>query len=137
MILHAQVSLLIDNYSSNNDAVPNFLPSPHCTMCCLQHVCASGQGAIECKSCEIHQALVRCRMPCTTLYKGTAQLLSLTELQLHFEGFRPEWCISNMIYSGDTPFWSETLDVMLEIHHSGREPSIYCSSISFAETIDR
>ena len=25
----------------------------------------------------------------------------------HIEGFRPEWCISRMIYSRDTPFWSE------------------------------
>ena len=29
----------------------------------------------------------------------------------HIEGSLPEWCISNMIYSGDTPFWSETLDM--------------------------
>ena len=29
--------------------------------------------------------------------------------QLHFEGSRPEWCISSMRYSRDTPFWSETL----------------------------
>ena len=27
------------------------------------------------------------------------------------EGSRPEWCISSMIYSGDIPFWSETLEV--------------------------
>ena len=26
-------------------------------------------------------------------------------------GFPPEWCMSSMIYSGDTPFWSETLDI--------------------------
>ena len=25
---------------------------------------------------------------------------------------RPEWCISSMIYSRDTPFWSETLDIV-------------------------
>ena len=28
---------------------------------------------------------------------------------LHFKGSQPEWCISSMMYSGDTPFWSETL----------------------------
>ena len=28
----------------------------------------------------------------------------------HIEGFRPKWCISTMIYSRDTPFWSEILD---------------------------
>ena len=27
-----------------------------------------------------------------------------------FEGSQPEWCISSMIYSRDTPFWSETLN---------------------------
>ena len=27
------------------------------------------------------------------------------------EGSQPEWCISSMIYSGDTPFWSETLKI--------------------------
>ena len=31
---------------------------------------------------------------------------------LHVEGSRPEWCMSSMIYSGDTPFWSETLDMV-------------------------
>ena len=31
---------------------------------------------------------------------------------LHFEGSRPEWCISSMIY------------YIVKIHHSGRKPSI-------------
>ena len=31
---------------------------------------------------------------------------------LYIEGSRPEWCISSMICSGDTPFWSETLDTL-------------------------
>ena len=30
----------------------------------------------------------------------------------HFEGFRPEWYISTIIYSGDTPFWTETLHLL-------------------------
>ena len=29
----------------------------------------------------------------------------------NIEGSRPQWCISRMIYSGDTPFWLETLDM--------------------------
>ena len=29
------------------------------------------------------------------------------------EGSRPEWCISSMIYSRDTPFWSGILDFSL------------------------
>ena len=31
---------------------------------------------------------------------------------LCIEGSRPEWCISSMIDSGDTPFWLETLDMV-------------------------
>ena len=33
----------------------------------------------------------------------------------HIEGSRPKWCISSMIYSRDTPFWSGTLDIGNEI----------------------
>ena len=33
---------------------------------------------------------------------------------LYMESFGPEWCISSMIYSGDIPFWSETLDMNKE-----------------------
>ena len=29
----------------------------------------------------------------------------------YIESFQPEWCISTMIYSRDTPFWSEILDI--------------------------
>ena len=31
--------------------------------------------------------------------------------KMHIEGSRPEWCISSMIYSRDTPVWSESLDM--------------------------
>ena len=44
---------------------------------------------------------------------------------LYIEGSQPEWCILSMINSRDTPFWSGTLDIMLETHHSGQEPSIW------------
>ena len=46
---------------------------------------------------------------------STLPLLSYEECfhsrNQYIEGSRPEWCISSMIYSGDTPFWSETLDI--------------------------
>ena len=29
------------------------------------------------------------------------------------EGSRPEWGVSIMIFSRDTPFWSETLEIRL------------------------
>ena len=31
----------------------------------------------------------------------------------NIKGSRPEWCISSMICSGDTPFWWKTLDICL------------------------
>ena len=33
----------------------------------------------------------------------------------HFQGSRPEWYISSMIYSRNTPFWSETLDLEISV----------------------
>ena len=42
---------------------------------------------------------------------GIVFILVLGALRIYIEGSRPEWCISSMIYSGDTPFWSETLDM--------------------------
>ena len=38
-------------------------------------------------------------------------------------GSRPEWCISSIIYSGDVPFWSETLDVLETVHGAVRRLS--------------
>ena len=32
------------------------------------------------------------------------------------EGSRPEWCISSMLYSRDTPLWSETLNMHVHKH---------------------
>ena len=32
-------------------------------------------------------------------------------LTTKFEGSRPEWCVSNIIYSRDRPFWLETLNM--------------------------
>ena len=57
-------------------AVREFLQSPHSAANCLQHVRSSDPGAIVCKS----RASVMLR---ATWYKGTAQLLSLTELKSH------------------------------------------------------
>ena len=42
-----------------------------------------GPGVIVCKSHATHRAFITCNMPCATWYEGTAQLLSLTELNLH------------------------------------------------------
>ena len=40
------------------------------------------------------------------------QNVSCGQLNLqNIEGSRPEWCISSMIYSRDTPFWLETVEI--------------------------
>ena len=61
-------------------AIRTSLQSPHCAANCFQHVHSSGLGTIVCKSCAKHQALIMRNMSCATWYKGTVQLLSLTEL---------------------------------------------------------
>ena len=35
---------------------------------------------------------------------------------IYMEGSWPEWCISSMIYSRDTPFWSEILNVCVCVY---------------------
>ena len=56
------------------------LHSPHCATNCLQHVRSGGQGTVVCKSRATHLTRITCIMSCATLYEGTIQLLSLTEL---------------------------------------------------------
>ena len=50
-----------------------------------------------------------------TLNKKNIKNLSLNNKKYshvpHIEGSWSEWCITSMIYSRDTPFWLETLDV--------------------------
>ena len=38
--------------------------------------------------------------------------LSFTVFEVYIKGSQPEWCISSMMYSTDTPFWSETLNII-------------------------
>ena len=40
------------------------LQSSHCASNYLQHVRSSGLGAIMCKSCAAHRALIACSMLC-------------------------------------------------------------------------
>ena len=46
-------------------------------------------------------------------HKHTYNYIDTALTRLHIEGSWPEWCISSMIYiySRDTPFWLETLDM--------------------------
>ena len=68
-------------------AIRDFLQSPYCAANCLQHARSSGPGAIVCKSCATHSACITCNMPWATWYKGTAQLLSLTDFRSHIFSF--------------------------------------------------
>ena len=44
--------------------IRDFLQSPHCAINCLQHVHLCGPGAIVCKLCATHRALITCNMSC-------------------------------------------------------------------------
>ena len=77
-----------------------------CNTSCAVHV-----RHIQCCSHATHPVLFTCNMMCVTWCEGTAQLLSLTEFELHFEGFEPKVCITTMIHSRGTPFCSETLNL--------------------------
>ena len=57
--------------------------------------------------------------------------------QLYIEGFQPEWYISTMISRVFDQNGVSLLYIMLEIHHSGREPSIYSRDVPFwSETVE-
>ena len=49
----------------------------------------------------------------------------------HFEGSRPEWYISSMLYSWDVPFWSGTLDLRPLMYHRYLCQSVLKSSQRF------
>ena len=56
-------------------AIRDFWQSPHCAANRLQHVRSSGPGAIVCKSCATHRALITCNMLCC-MPQGTKGQLS-------------------------------------------------------------
>ena len=43
---------------------------------------------------------------------GNGRLQGTLQYVEKFEGSRPEWFISSMIYSVDAPFWLETLEIV-------------------------
>ena len=50
------------------------------------------------------------------------------------DGFLPEWYIFTMIYSRDTPFWSETLEIQLFSQIAS--VCFHCSSMLFEALSD-
>ena len=50
--------------------------------------------------------------PCTGL-ENSIRAVFYKNKYINIESSRPEWCISSMIYSGDTPFWWETLELFI------------------------
>ena len=53
---------------------------------------------------------------------------------LNIEGSRPEWCISSLIYSRDTQFWSETLSMVAKKNIS---PEVVETENSSPKVVDR
>ena len=55
-------------------AIRDYLQSPHSAANCLQHVRLSGPGAVVCKSCATHWALITCKCRVTGLLVGRDSL---------------------------------------------------------------
>ena len=79
----------LNSYNNINNCIQRrrsifFIQSPCGAVNCLQHIRASGQGTMVWKSRAItHWAPVTCNVLCAFWDKGTAELLSLTELKSH------------------------------------------------------
>ena len=50
---------------------------------------------------------------------------NLAIIRINIKGSQPEWCISSMIYSRDTPFWSKTFESSIYSRWSWRWDSVY------------
>ena len=61
-------------------AIRDFLQSPHCATNCLQHICSSSQGAIVCKSCARHRAIIACNTSCGSWESSAIKF----QFKLHF-----------------------------------------------------
>ena len=69
---------------------------------------------------RVHQAHSLDTTPTIPSLGGESHIINRTCTLTHLdipitEGSWPEWCISSMIYSGDTPFWSKTLVMKLAV----------------------
>ena len=70
------------------------------------------------------------RLQLMTCYPCSHQRHMTMNIHSHLKGFRPEWCISTIYHASDTPFWSGTLDIIVQIHHFGQRPLIlYCFQV--------
>ena len=88
-----------------------------------QTVCCSGLTALSDASTTQIAAIPNQRLSlqitAAAYFVGTERTyLHGMNTLLHFESSRPEWCISSMIYSRDTPFWLETLDLFKDSFHA-------------------
>ena len=77
------VGLTLTSKNNNNiliiafkGAIRDFLQSPHSAANCLQHARSSGPGAIVCKSCATHRALItcKCRVTCHLVRRDSSAI---------------------------------------------------------------
>ena len=74
-------------------------------MCTCMHVCVCANVLVSVRLC-VCECVCVCVCVCICMCVCANVLVSV-----YIKGSRPEWCNSSMIYSSDTPFWLETLDV--------------------------
>ena len=80
-------------------AIQDFLQSPHNAANCLQHVRSSGPGAIVCKSCATHRALITCKCHVTChLVRRDSSAIKFDRVEIAFiwASFFIGWTINPM-----------------------------------------
>ena len=73
-----------NNYCTERRSLSSFFQTISSLCPVLPHKRWSGQGAIVCKSCAKHRALITHNMSCAIWYEETAELLSLTRVEIAF-----------------------------------------------------
>ena len=77
----------LDSYYNNNRidrSNSRFSQSPHCATNCLQHVRSRGPGAIVCKSCATHRALITCNRQCATWVRRDSSAIKSDRVEIAF-----------------------------------------------------
>ena len=103
-------------YEVHSGLLPSYFLWQSSVYCWFETTCCHFKGGGE-----LWMSAVRCcQSVCCLIFSG-----------YNIEGSQPEWCISSMIYSRDTPFWSGTLDMCRHSlqHHVSTSTAAPCVNI--------
>ena len=87
-------------------------PQHHCQHILIENFSFRFTFFFNCNSCFFFFFYIIDLYSMTICFRLSVVCQNDTDIkQKQFEGSQPEWCISSMIYSRDTPFCSETLEL--------------------------